>query len=183
METLENNINITFVEISENLKNKKEFIDYSKLKKFTIVICDLSIDNEQELVMTQLKKVNLNKEVCFLLFDKKGYCINNNVNILNVNSIDLNIKNPVNFNINESIYSQVLNKICDIYEKYNILCHEVSRINIIFIGGIREELYNEKFKNIVSQENMLVSKVYMSVVEDDDIRYALNLGFEEIYSI
>ena len=78
METLENNINITFVEISENLKNKKEFIDYSKLKEFTIVICDLSIDNEQELVMTQLKKVNLNKEVCFLLFDKKGYCINNN---------------------------------------------------------------------------------------------------------
>ena len=54
METLENNINITFVEISENLKNKKEFIDYSKLKEFTIVICDLSIDNEQELVMTQL---------------------------------------------------------------------------------------------------------------------------------
>lgn len=183
METLENNINITFVEISENLKNKKEFIDFSKLKEFTIVICDLSIDNEQELVMTQLKKVNLNKEVCFLLFDKKGYCINNNVNILNVNSIDLNIKNPVNFNITESIYSQVFNKIYDIYEKYNILCHEVSRINIIFIGGIREELYNEKFKNIVSQENMLVSKVYMSVVEDDDIRYALNLGFEEIYSI
>ena len=68
METLENNINITFVEISENLKNKKEFIDYSKLKEFTIVICDLSIDNEQELVMTQLKKVNLNKEVCFLFY-------------------------------------------------------------------------------------------------------------------